>query len=160
MKRPRDKMSITKQEAHAFVEVLLYPPLCNGTPAPIFHDYLSSDTKPGVYTDKGKNMKMKYFAYKKIQSTMTKRKELFADLSNIFHLRTMELFDFRGSNFLSLDETMVSFQSSNISWKGKKPHPNGLVLNLAGSTAHESLYVSCLYHRKREGGQEKSLMKP
>ena len=43
---------ITEQEAHTFVEVLLCPLLCNGMPAPTFHDYLSSDTKPGVYTGK------------------------------------------------------------------------------------------------------------
>ena len=68
----------------------------------------------------------------------------FDHLSEIFHLQTMELFDFRGSNFLSIDETMVPFQSSNPDWKDKlryiprKPHPYGLLVNnLAGSTTHE-----------------------
>ena len=139
----KGKGKLTEQEAHAFVEVLLYPLLCNGLSGTTFHDYLNSDTKPGVYTKGKKEVKMRYSTYQRIQRVV-KGKMSFDHLSKIFHLQTMELFDFRGSNFLSLDETMVPFQSSNPDWKDKlryvprKPHSYGLLVNnLAGSTTHE-----------------------
>ena len=56
-------------------------------------------------------------------------------LSNTFFLMTMELFDFRSSNFHSLDDTMVSFHTINPEWKGvlryvpRKPSPVGLLVN-------------------------------
>ena len=109
---PRSQTEITEQEAHAFVEVLLYPLLCHSVSSMSFHEYLGSDSKPGVYAKGGSAMKMKYSTFWKIQSVV-KENMVFDILSNIFFQKTMDLFDFKGSNFLSLDETIVSFHTMN-----------------------------------------------
>ena len=69
---------------------------------------MNSGTKSEVYTKGKKEVKMRYSAYQRIQE-IVKGKMSFGHLSKIFHLQAMELFDFRGSNFLSLDETVVPF---------------------------------------------------
>ena len=129
------------------------------------HEYLGSDSKPGVYAKGDKAMKMKSSAFWKIQSVVKENME-FDVLSNIFFLRAMELFDFRGSNSLSLDETMVSYHTKNPEWKGvlryvpRKSSPVGLLVNiLAGSTAHEKPVCIVLMPQLKEGIPERYLRK-